>query len=682
MMQPLSLRHKKIALCLLIAGITFLAYLPVKDNGFINYDDEEYVTANKNVQGGLTFRNLQWAFAAMEVGNWHPLTWLSHMVDYDLFGPSPAGHHLTSLLLHIFNSLLLFLVLNRMTHALWRSALAAALFALHPLHVESVAWVAERKDVLCALFCILSMGAYALYAERPGFARYGLIFLTLALALMAKPMAVTLPFVFLLLDYWPLRRYQPPRLPVETSEKSIGSKPALVQKKAKRKKSETSSSERSLSSRQNLRTPATVLRLLVIEKIPLFTLTALCSVLTYIAQQKSGTVAALQTYTLVDRLQNAVLSYVRYIVKIFYPVDLSCFYPYVAHQFWQIAGSALLLTAVVLLVVRFRDRFPHLFVGWFWYLGTLVPVIGIVKVGLQSMADRYTYLPSIGLFVLIVWGVHDLTRKMRRQAAVLGTLAAVVLVLFSAATWNQARQWEDDLTLYRHALKVDADNQVAHFGLGLYYSRQGDLDRAFHHYTEAIRIMPTQPDYLNNIAGILNRLGRPEEAAACYRKAIALQDNNALPHFNYAYLLACQGKFDEAVPHFQRVLALNPDDMVACIMLADVLSGQRKLDEALQYYSRALQMDPNRGDINFAMGKILALQGKNGEAAVRFRRVIQLDFAHVQAHEALGEILLSEGRIDEAVAHFQEVLRIKPDNPKARKLLSDAIAGKRTLHSK
>jgi len=682
MMRSLSLRHKKILLCLLIALITFLAYLPVKDNGFINYDDEEYVTANKNVQGGLTFRSLQWAFVAMEVGNWHPLTWLSHMVDYDLFGPSPAGHHLTSLLLHIFNSLLLFLVLNRMTHALWRSALVAALFALHPLHVESVAWAAERKDVLSAFFWMLSLGAYAYYAERSSLRRYGLVVAFFVLGLMTKPMVVTLPFVLLLLDYWPLGRFQPARRPGDTDEKPGGPRPALVQKKAKRKKLNPLPPEKGLSLQQTLRTPGAVFRMLVIEKIPLFALTALCSVLTYIAQQKSGTIAALQTYTLMDRLQNAVLSYVRYIFKLCYPVDLAIFYPYGVHPFWQIAGSALLLTAVVLLVVRFRDRFPHLFVGWFWYLGTLIPVIGIVKVGLQSMADRYTYLPSIGLSVLIVWGVHDLTRKMRRQAVVLGTLAAVVLVLFSAATWNQARQWEDDLTLYRHALKVDADNQVAHFGLGLYYSRQGDLDRAFHHYTEAIRIMPTQPDYLNNIAGILNRLGRPEEAAACYRKAIALQDNNALPHFNYAYLLACQGKFDEAVPHFQKVLALNPDDMVACIMLADVLSGQRKLDEALQYYSRALQMDPNRGDINFAMGKILALQGKNGEAAVRFRRVIQLNFAHVQAHEALGEILLSEGRIDEAIVHFQEVLRIKPDNPKARKLLNDAIAGKRTLHSK
>jgi len=638
-MQSLSLRHKKILLCLLIAGITFLAYLPVKDNGFINFDDEEYVTQNRKVQGGLTPGGLRWAFVAMDVGNWHPLTWLSHMIDYDLFGPSPSGHHLTSLLLHIFNSLLLFLVLNRMTHAVWRSAFVAALFALHPLHVESVAWAAERKDVLSAFFWMLSLGAYAYYTERPNRGRYGLVVAFFALGLMAKPMVVTLPFVFLLLDYWPLGRFQPARQPGDTGERSAGAgAPAAHQKKGRREKARPAVSEKRTIVRRPPEASWTIFRRLVIEKIPLFALAALSGVMTYVAQQKGGAVEALQVYSLTDRLQNAALSYVRYIVKVFWPVDLSYFYPYAAHPFWQAAVASLLLLAAFLFALRMRRGRPYLFVGWSWYLGTLVPVIGIVKVGLQSMADRYTYLPSIGLFVLIAWGIHDLTRNVRKQAAILGALATILLVSFSAATWKQTQYWKNDLTIFRHALDIDADNHAAHFGLGLFYDRQGDLGKAADHYTEAIRSMPAQPDYLNNMANTLFKLGRTEEAASYYKRSLALQDDNALPHFNYAYLLASQGKYDEAAFHFRKAHALNPEDPVACIMLADVLSRQGKLDEALHYYARSLQTDPNRADVYFAMGRILTHQGKKGEAAENLRKALQLEPGNAQLRRALEKV--------------------------------------------
>ncbi len=640
MMQSFLSRYGKLFICLLIAATTAIAYLPVRDNGFVNYDDEEYVVKNGNVQGGLTLEGLQWAFTTLDVGNWHPLTWLSHMMDCSLFGLNPAGHHLTSLFLHILNALLLFLVLNRMTHALWRSAFVAALFALHPLHVESVAWIAERKDVLSGLFWILSMGAYVLYAERPGIRRYSLVFAMLAFALMAKPMAVTLPFVFLLLDYWPLGRFRTPRPSEAGDEKPEGPESVPVRKKKTRQiKAERTPSEKRASPQRDPGAPGAIFRRLVSEKIPLFLLSLLSSAATYIAQQKGGAVALLEAYPLADRLQNAAVSYIRYLLKVFYPADLSVFYPYVAHPFWQIAGSVLLLLLAVFLVVRLARRLPYLPVGWFWYLGTLFPVIGIVKVGLQSMADRYTYLPSIGLFVLIVWGLHDLTRNVRKRALVLGAFAAAVLVLLSAATWRQARLWKDDPTLYGHALEAAADNHVAHFGLGLYYDRQGDPGKAVDHYAQAIRILPTQPDYLNNMGNSLAKLGRTEEAAARYREAIALQDDNALSHFNYAWLLAVQGKYDEAERHFRKALDLNPEDSVACIMLADMLSRQGKLDEALHYYARSLQIDPNRADVHFAMGKILAFQGKKGEAAENFRKALRLDPDHGRARQALERVL-------------------------------------------
>jgi len=673
-------RHLKLVLCLSIALTVFLVYLPVKDNGFINYDDADYVTENKTVQEGLTTKGIHWAFTTMHAGNWHPLTWLSHMTDCSLFGLKPAGHHLTSLFLHMLNALLLFLVLDRMTRESWRSAFVAALFALHPLHVESVAWVAERKDVLSTFFWLLSTGAYVLYVERPNLVRYGLVFAALALGLMAKPMLVTLPCALLLLDYWPLNRFRTPGSRPPDDGKTDGPDASAARgKKRKRSRPGETTPGKKASPPVKAETSWSVFRGLVAEKVPLFFLSAVSGIVTYIAQQKSGTVAHLEAYSIIDRLQNALVSYTRYLGKFFYPADLSVFYPYAPLPFWQIAGSALLLAAVTIFVVSRAKSRPYLLVGWCWYLGTLVPVIGIVKVGLQSMADRYTYIPSIGFFLLVAWGVSDLTGKIRRQSAILVVLAAAVLAGASIATWNQVQKWKNDPVLYGHALKIDENNHVAHFGLGLHYADKGDVRKAADHYARALRAMPTQPDYLNNMANILARQGKIEEAAGYYREAIGLQENNALAHFNLARLLAYQEKYEEAISHFRKTLEWNPEDSVAGIMLADLLSMTGKLDEALQHYARSLQIDPNRSDVHFAMGKILARQGKNGEAAVRFRKVLSMQPGHWQAHHSLGKILLSEGNIDEAIGHFREAVRVEPGSSHARKSLEDAVAAKKNL---
>ncbi|MGE5799469.1 MAG: glycosyltransferase family 39 protein, partial [Syntrophaceae bacterium] len=403
----MTTRHWKILIPLVLALVTLAVFWQVRDHEFINLDDEQYVTQNPHVRAGLKAGGLAWAFTTTHASNWHPLTWLSHMLDSQLFGMNPAGHHLVNLLFHVANTLLLFLVLNRMTQALWQSAAVAFLFALHPLHVESVAMVAERKDVLSTFFLLLTLWAYFVYTRSPGIVRMIPVVAFFALGLLSKPMLVTLPFVLLLLDYWPLGRTAAPERTIPHPLPTPGVE--SPGKKKKQKKKQTGESPPAPPVREEPSAAAAIPWALVTEKIPLFVLTILSSIMTFHAQLTGGAMSSLDDIPLLKRLGNALISYASYIVKTVFPQGLAVFYPYPASlPAWQVLGSAALIGAITFFAVRFRKRIPYALVGWLWYLGTLVPVIGIVQVGMQSMADRYTYVPHIGLFIAVVWGVGEL----------------------------------------------------------------------------------------------------------------------------------------------------------------------------------------------------------------------------------------------------------------------------------
>nr|MBC8360831.1 tetratricopeptide repeat protein [Candidatus Desulfatibia profunda] len=464
--------------CLFLVIAILAVYWQVRNYSFVNYDDSQYVTQNHNVQAGLTLESITWSFTAVQASNWHPLTWISHMLDCQLYGMNPGRHHLTNVLLHILNSLLLFLVFMRMTGKLWQSGFVAALFALHPLHVESVAWISERKDVLSTFFWMLSLWGYLRYVERPGVCRYLLLLFLFILGLMTKPMLVTLPFVLLLLDYWPLNRFQ---------------------------------SGSSGDGNHSIQRPFDFG--LVWEKIPLFLLSAVSSVTTYIVQKSGGAVNSLAAIPFHDRIANAIVSYVSYIGKMIWPNNLAVFYPYQKSiLLWKVAGAGLLLVVVPVVIFRMVRTKPYFAVGWLWYIGTLVPVIGLVQVGAQGMADRYTYVPLIGIFVIIAWGVPDFMPKWRYRRIGFTVTIAAILAIMMITTRLQIRYWSNSVTLFEHALEVTVDNCIVHAKLGEALAGQGKIDAAVRHYHEALRIKPDFVAALLNLGVALKEKGELNEA--------------------------------------------------------------------------------------------------------------------------------------------------------------------------
>ena len=481
------MRYRYVIILALVAA-TLVSYWRVGNNDFVTYDDLDYVVQNPHVQT-MNYDTIIRTFTSTDNANWHPLTWLSHMVDCQLYGLNPRGHHLTNVFFHIANTVFLFLLFVRMTGATWRSAFVAALFALHPLHVESVAWVAERKDVLSTLFFMLTLLAYARYAERPALARYVTVFCTFALGLMAKPMLVTLPFVLLLLDYWPLGRC------------AFGGQTGTEEDPGRGTQS---------------------VAYLFLEKVPLFLLAAASSCVALYAQKSFGAVVALGLAPFEFRVENALVSYVAYIGKMFWPTGLVFLYPPVMLPMWQVIGSALLLAAITIAVIRWARPFPFLSVGWLWFLGTLVPVIGLVQVGVQSMADRYTYIPLIGLFVIVAWGVPTLAKNWCHHRRVLAVSAIGILAVFSVCTWRQTGYWKNSIELYSHALKFNNDNYIAHEYLGNALADQGRYEEAISHYEEFLRINPDYEVVHYRLGIALEKLGRIDEAIGQYQEALRI----------------------------------------------------------------------------------------------------------------------------------------------------------------
>ena len=579
----MSPHRLKLMVSLILIVATIGVFWQVRNHDFLYYDDNLYVTENYHVLAGLTPEGIVWAFTTSHASNWHPISWLSHMMDCQIYGLNASEHHLTNLLFHIINTLLLFGVFERMTRARWRSALIAALFAVHPLHVESVAWVAERKDVLSTLFWFSTMWAYMRYVECPGFTRHLLVFVLFALGLMAKPMLVTLPFVLLLMDYWPLERF----------------KFAHGEQRPGQFMHEASSAPR-----------------LVLEKAPLFALAAGSCVATFLAQQSWGAISSLDKLPLSVRMANALVAYVTYMGKMIWPVDLAVIYPHAGMlPMWQVAGAGLLLLTISLLVVRTARQFPYLVVGWLWYLGTLVPVIGLVQVGKQSIADRYTYVPLIGLFIMIAWGIAHLLRRWSHRKVILGTSASILLLALAICARWQVLHWRNGIVLFTHSVDVTTNNYVAHDTLGVALARQGRLNEAIAHCSEALRIRPNYAEAHNNLGAALALQGRLEEAIAQFSKAVQIDPTLAQAHKGMGLALTQQGRLEEAIPHYSKALESKPDDPAAHNDLGIVLVRIGRLEEAIVYFSKALRMTPNNEQVRDNLRRALRLSGKSGAAS-------------------------------------------------------------------
>jgi Tfp pilus assembly protein PilF len=563
---------------------TVVAYEQVRHNDFVSYDDFAYVTENPDVSSGITRNSVIWAFTNVHLGNWHPLTGLSHMLDCQLFGLEASWHHLTNLFFHVANTLLLFAVLKRITGAVWRSAFVAAAFVLHPLHVESVAWIAERKDVLSGFFWMLTVAAYIRYAQRPAIPKYLLVVLAFTLGLMAKPMLVTLPFVLLLLDYWPLRRFQ------WSSQGISGVSPPLEVVEASCKK-------------------ATTYRLIT-EKIPLFVLTAASSVVTFMAQKSQGAIMAMEILPIKERLANVPVSYVSYIGKMIYPTNLAVLYPiYKDSPAWQPIVSLLLLAVISAAVIYAARRRTYLAVGWLWYIGTLVPVIGLVQVGSQAMADRYTYLPSIGIFIMVAWGAADLVVKWQHRKIGLRVTAGLILVVLLLCTRVQVRHWRNSLTLFKHAITVTKNNFTMHYNYANALRRDGRLDQAIRHFEETVRINPKYYKGQNNLALAYYLKGKIAQAITSWHKAIEVKPD-----------------FIDAINNLAWIRATHHD------------SDVRDSDEAVRLAKRTCELtDYNRPDLLDTLAAAYATTGRFDEAVAVAERAFELAQSPEQSQLA-GEI--------------------------------------------
>ena len=546
--------------------VTSAAYVQVRDHEFVDFDDNLYVTDNPHVREGLSGPGTLWALSAIVAGNWHPLTLLSHMLDCSLFGLDAGGHHLASVLLHVVDAVVLFLLLRRMTGNLWPGAFVAALFALHPLHVESVAWISERKDVLSTLMWLVTTWAYVSFVRRPTAGRYAAVGLSLAVGLMAKPMLVTLPLTLLLLDYWPLGRF--PASAVDA--------------------------------------PRAIVHLLA-EKAPLLGLAVVSGVTTLAVQRASAAVAPLAGLPIGSRIANALVSYATYLGQTLWPSGLAFFYPYrESLPAWQVAVSAVLLLGVTSAVLRWAKRAPYLAVGWLWYVGTLLPVIGFVQVGQQAHADRYTYVPLIGMFVMIAWGGSALLARRPRWRPAAAVAAAVLLGASAIATWRQASFWKDSGALGERAIAVTVDNDRAHEIAGLYHSRHGRLEAAERHFAEAVRIRPDSHNASYNLARTLYRQGRITDAAWAYAETARRWPDDAEASNGLANCLFRMGKLEEAAAGYEHALRLDPGLAAAHNNLGAVRVAQGRLDDAIEHYREALRLDPGHVQARYQLERILA----------------------------------------------------------------------------
>jgi tetratricopeptide (TPR) repeat protein len=636
-------RWPSVAVCLFLAGIVWAAFGRTIHHDFVSYDDGIYVYENPTVTNGLTWSGVRWAFSGIHVGNWHPLTLLSHMLDCQLYGLNPAGHHFTSVLLHAATAALLFLALRALTGAFWRCAFVAAVFAVHPLRAESVAWIAERKDVLSGLFFMLTLLAYARFVREQGagikntfsFFRspaYWLSLFFFACGLMSKPMLVTLPCILLLLDFWPLGR-------IRNSEFGI------------RK-----------------------LKPLLLEKIPFLILVAADCAATVWAQ--GNAVKSVDDVHLVARLGNAVISYAEYVVQMVWPTGLAVFYPHPGNVLpaEKLLLSSLLLAFISIGVLLGWRRRPYLLAGWLWYLGMLVPVIGLMQVGYQAHADRYTYLPQIGLYFMLVWAAAEAFNGWRHRKIFLGTAAVALLAALLALARAQTAYWKDSVSLWTHTVACTSGSILAHDNLSYAFTKQGRWAEAAEQCRQALQLNPGYVPARVNLGYALTRQGEWDAAVAEYERALRTDPGSSTAHYNLGVALETLGRLPEAVGHYERAIQINPDYIEARLNLGHALTLQGRLRDAAQSYERALQTDSGNAVAHFKLGEILDSRGETAAAARHYERALQTNPDYAEAHSNLGIILATQGQAAEAAGHFEQAVRLAPADAEIRFNLGRTLA--------
>jgi len=613
--SPIARLGGRLPLSLVLVFVTLLVFVQVREFDFIVWDDPLYVTANPHIQAGLNGESLHWAFTTHHGALWHPLTWISHMIDYRLYGLSPAGHHLTNLFWHLLNGLLLFLLLHRLTGEIWPGFLAALLFAVHPLRAESVAWVTERKDVMSTCFWLLTTGFYVRYVRSPGLMNQVLVAVGLGLGLMVKPMLVTLPFALLLLDFWPLGRAR------------------------------------------TLRAWLPLLR----EKIPLFVIVLLAVVTAIWAQHAATALNPLDIKPLSLRIGNAVVSYAAYLYKCLWPAGLSPIYPYAdSFPVWKLGAAAIVLAGVTWFAWRFRNRFPYVLTGWLWFVGTLVPVIGIVQAGAVAMADRFTYIPSIGLVIMASWGVKDfLSAHPSFRTGVVCACAAVVAAL-SVSGHAQVGYWRDSVSLFQRALNVQEKNPLAHGCLGATWIQKGELKQAEKHLTRALELNPHYPEALNDLGTILTETGRHQEAIESLSRAIRLNPNYVEAHNNLALTFTRVNRFPEAVEHYRTALSLHPGSADTLNNMGIALAQTGRAEEAKRHFLRALAVQPGYDRAYDNLGRLHFQQQDYAQSKAYFETALSYHPNNPRAFFFLGLIASAQGREQEAADCFTHALKLDP----------------------
>jgi len=634
-----------------LAVSALLVFWQVRNFDFVNYDDDDYVYENPHVLNGLTADGVIWAFTTNRSAHWHPLTWLSLMLDCQLFGLGPGRIHLINLLLHIVNTLLLFTVLKKMTGSLWPSAFVAAAFALHPMHVESVAWIAERKDVLSTFFLLLTLAAYVSYVSRPSVFRYIAALATFALGLMAKPMLVTLPFVLLLLDYWPLNRLMPQTIAASGRQQ---------------RKSAPAADEN-----------PTLYRI-IIEKVPFFALSVISSVITFLVMRSGGTVANIDIVSLNNRIANTFLSYAEYMGKMVWPQNLAVFYPLKAEgsiPFWHVAMCALLLLGISVFVVRLGRNQRYLPFGWFWFVGTLIPVIGIVQVGSQAYADRYTYIPYIGLFIMLTWYPQQLLSKWPQRKITLGIAAAMVLTAMGIGTYRQVGYWKNSFTLFTHAVEVTPNNWLAYNNLGAEYDDLGRYRDAIEFFKQAIRIKPDYAEAHNNLGFAYGKLGRYQDAVEAHKQAIRIEPDLAKAHCNLGNAYDKLGRYQESIEAYKQAIRIKPDFAEAHYNLGGTYGKIGRYQDTVEVYKQAIRIKPDFAEAHCNLGAAYGELGRWQDAVEAYKQAIRIKPDFAEAHYNLGVAYGTLGRWQDAVEAYKQAIRIKPDFAEAHDNLGN-IYGK------
>jgi protein O-mannosyl-transferase len=666
-MMAFSNKKVQLPILLTLALLTLAVYLPVRNYEFLHYDDDMYVVENPHVRSGLSWDNIKWGFTAVHNTYWQPLTWFSYMLDCTVFGLNAGASHLINVGFHVANAILLFLILTRMTKGVWQSAFIAGLFALHPLHVESVAWIAERRNVLSTLFWLLTMLFYARYTERPSAGRYLLTVAMFVLGLLSKPMLVTLPFVLLLLDYWPLGRLGNARYRVTT---------------------------------------------LILEKVPFIILSAAASAVTFLTSQKVGVVVERKLLLPDERVINAVVSYLAYLGKMFWPIKLAVLYPHPINNIpvFKVLISGVALILITIFFVYHARRYKYPLVGWLWYLGTLVPVIGIVQVGAQAMADRYTYVPLMGIFIIIAFGMTDLLKEKPFRKIILGVLAGVSLSACAVVTSHQMKYWKDSLSLFEHTLNVVKDSPVIEKDYANVLIDKGRSGEAVMYLSKAAKRRPDSPETHNNYGNALCKTGKLDEAIEQFKIAIKLNPYFKLAHYNLGLALAAkgdyegaiqqyrlyvgaaadladirqglatelakEGKVDEAVKQFRQAMIVKPDSTEVLSNFGFALAQGGKPKEAIEYYDKVLAKDPNNVIAHGRLALALASVGRIDEAVEQCRIVLTARPNDFEMYTNLGMLLQNQGKLDEAIESYKKALQINPNFQKARENLDSALAQK------